>query len=76
MEYTGRVEGGVVVFDKKARPPDGTPVRIRPVQRRQRQEQAASELGKVLLSFAGRAEGLPDDMAENHDHYLYGVPKR
>jgi hypothetical protein len=33
-------------------------------------------LGQALLEFAGTAEGLPTDMAENHDHYLYGVPKR
>lgn len=30
----------------------------------------------VLLEFAGTAEGLPPDLAENHDHYLYGTPKR
>jgi hypothetical protein len=35
----------------------------------------ASELGEVLLSFAGKAKGLPHDMAENRDHYLYGTPK-
>ncbi len=32
-------------------------------------------IGEVLLEFAGQAEGLPSDMAENHDYYLYGVPK-
>lgn len=32
-------------------------------------------LGEALLEFAGAAEGLPPDMAENHDHYLSGVPK-
>ena len=33
-------------------------------------------LSEALLEFAGVAEGLPTDMAENHDHYLHGVPKR
>jgi hypothetical protein len=33
-------------------------------------------IGKVLLEFAGRAEGLPPDMARNHDHYLHGTPRR
>jgi hypothetical protein len=28
------------------------------------------------LEFAGVAEGLPADMAENHDHYLHGVSKK
>jgi hypothetical protein len=25
---------------------------------------------------AGKAVGLPEDLAENHDHYLHGLPKR
>ncbi|MBI5395687.1 MAG: hypothetical protein HZA91_10360 [Verrucomicrobia bacterium] len=29
-----------------------------------------------LLEIAGTVEGLPPDYAENHDHYLHGVPKR
>ena len=37
--------------------------------------QAGKTLSEALLEFAGVAEGLPTDMAENHDHYLHGVPK-
>jgi hypothetical protein len=33
-------------------------------------------IGKVLLEFAGKAEGFPADYSVNLDHYLYGVPKR
>jgi hypothetical protein len=33
-------------------------------------------LADFLLRVAGTAEGLPEDMAKNHDHYLYGMPKR
>ncbi len=33
-------------------------------------------LAEFLLRVAGTAENLPEDMAENHDHYLYGMPKR
>ncbi len=29
-----------------------------------------------LLAMAGIADGLPADLAENHDHYLYGAPRR
>lgn len=32
-------------------------------------------IGNVLLEFAGTAEGLPRDMARNHDHYLHGTPR-
>lgn len=33
-------------------------------------------IGKVLLEFAGKAQGLPADYSTNLDHYLHGVPKR
>ena len=33
-------------------------------------------LGDFFLRVAGTAQGLPVDLAENHDHYLYGTPKR
>lgn len=29
-----------------------------------------------LLDIAGTAEGQPEDMARQHDHYLHGTPKR
>ena len=33
-------------------------------------------LGDFFLRVAGTAAGLPPDLAENHDHHLYGTPKR
>ncbi|HEY2343225.1 MAG TPA: hypothetical protein VGH90_09365, partial [Chthoniobacteraceae bacterium] len=43
-------------------------------------EEAAREpktaWGKALLEFAGTADDLPADLSMNHDHYLYGAPKR
>ena len=32
--------------------------------------------GAALLEIAGSAEDLPADFSINHDHYLYGTPKR
>ncbi|MBI4690666.1 MAG: hypothetical protein HY754_10445 [Nitrospirae bacterium] len=29
-----------------------------------------------LLSVAGICNGGPKDLADNHDHYLYGMPKK
>lgn len=29
-----------------------------------------------LMGLAGKAEGLPSDLAEQHDHYLHGSAKR
>ncbi len=32
-------------------------------------------IGEALLELAGTAEGLPRDMARQHDHYLHGAPR-
>ncbi|MGB8354018.1 MAG: hypothetical protein WCD79_09050 [Chthoniobacteraceae bacterium] len=32
--------------------------------------------GTALAEIAGTAEDLPTDLSINHDHYLYGTPKR
>jgi len=31
---------------------------------------------QLLSRFAGKAQTLPEDAAENLDHYLYGLPKK
>ena len=36
----------------------------------------AESAWKVLERWSGKAEGLPPDMAENHDHYIHGARKR
>jgi hypothetical protein len=33
-------------------------------------------LAERLKDFIGILEDLPGDSAENHDHYLYGTPKK
>jgi hypothetical protein len=39
-------------------------------------EDHLEELRKTLLRWAGKAKGLPTDLARNHDHYLHGRPKK
>ena len=69
----GEVRGGVVVFAGSPPPlPEGTKVRIERVD----METALGELSAMLMAVAGKASGLPSDLAENHDHYLHGTPKR
>ncbi len=70
MKYTGTVKGGVVVLEGVTLE-DGTVVQVEPLERA-----PASTLGQRLKRFAGTARGLPPDMAENHDHYLHGRPKK
>jgi hypothetical protein len=45
-------------------------------QTRPQEKPHGKGIGQVMLEFAGRAEGLPEDYSANLDHYLYGVPKR
>ncbi len=71
--YTGEVKNGVVVFDPGASPPpEGTRVHVEPVGT----DEAVKDLSRRLLSIAGKAKGLPADLAEQHDHYIHGTPKR
>ena len=71
--YTGQVRNGVVVFDEGTPPlPEGTKVRVKPID----MEAEIRDLSRHLLSIAGKAEGLPSDLAEQHDHYIHGTPKR
>jgi hypothetical protein len=37
---------------------------------------AEATLGQRLMKFAGTVTNLPPDMAEQHDHYLHGRPKK
>jgi hypothetical protein len=32
--------------------------------------------GRALLEIAGKADDLPADFSLQHNHYLYGTPKR
>jgi hypothetical protein len=71
MEYRGRVQGGVVLFEE-AVPPDGAIVRVEVV------EAASGEptIWQKLRKYSGTVNDLPSDMAQNHDHYIHGGPKK
>ena len=79
MVYRGHVEKGVVVFDDSAALPDGLEVRIEligNVEKESLLDEDGLTLGQKLLKHAGKSVGLPADLAVNHDHYLYGTPKK
>jgi len=71
MPYTGVVQDGVIVLENGDSLPEGTRVRVEALE----PEPEAETLGQTLLKFAGKAQGLPSDMAEHHDHYLHVRPK-
>ena len=82
--YTGEVRNGVVVFDPGAPPPDGTKVRVEPIERSETpisgpDAESIAGTRAMLLAWARKAEEtappLPSDLAENHDHYAHGKPR-
>jgi hypothetical protein len=76
MVYRGIVKNGVVVLGEGADLPDGTDVRVEPIAR----DESLPEEGPTLVEQFGdviaTVPDLPCDMAEQHDHYLHGAPKR
>ena len=75
MTLEGHIEKGVVVFNEPVALPDGTKVRVEVLPGSPAVQEQAS-LYERLKPFAGILDDLPDDAALNHDHYLYGTPKK
>ena len=78
MTYRGEVRNGMVVLDGPARLPEGAHVEVTLLPRSAAitEEEQVPTLYERLRSVIGIAEGLPSDLAENHDHYAHGRPKR
>lgn len=83
-ELTGKVVNGVVVFENGETLPDGTIVKVEPLEESKSSESShdvphdIQRLREMLLSFAGviNDPDLPTDLSDNLDHYLYGTPKK
>lgn len=71
MSYLGEVKNGVIVLEEEASLAEGTKVRVEPLETADR-----PTLAERLKGFIGSLQGLPTDMARNHDHYLHGQPKK
>ena len=69
MTYRGKIKGGVVVLEEGVSLPEGTDVQVEPAPEK-------PTWAEVFKDVIGKAKGLPSDAARNHDHYLYGTPKR
>jgi hypothetical protein len=68
MVYFGRVKKGLVVVESRSRLPDGLRVRIEPMH------DGVDDPAYRLWELA--VDAGPADLSEQHDHYLYGAPKR
>jgi len=77
MSYRGHIEDGVVVLDDDVQLPNGTAVNVEPVipVLTEPVEDEIPTLYDRLKPFVGAVQGLPPDLAKNHDHYLHGAAK-
>lgn len=71
MELEGVVHNGVVVPDDATELTEGMRVRITPAP-----PEAPKTFGERYARFKGAIPGLPADLAEHHEHYRLGTPKR
>jgi hypothetical protein len=74
MELQGQVQNGMIVVDRPELLPEGAKVKVLveilgPASNK-------PTLAEKLLKHAGTVPGLPPDLAEQHDHYIHGTPKR
>ena len=70
MSITAIVENDTIKLPPGVHVPDGTSARIifETVARR--------TLAERYAGLIGITDALPEDMADNHDHYLHGAPKK
>ena len=83
MTVRGKIKKGKVLLDNPKALPDGTLVEVRPIKKARRPTKSTAakkapprSLAERYAAFIGKAKGLPPDMAENLDHYLYGLAKQ
>lgn len=80
MRLRGTVKKGKVLLSDPCTLKEGTEVEVHPVERKQKAKPGSrrnrKSLAERLAKVIGKAGGLPSDAAANHDHYLYGLPKR
>lgn len=75
MSFMSVVENDVIKLPSGFHLPDGTRVAVEPVTETT-DEKDMPTLYEVFEKFIGKAEGLPEDFAAEHDHYIHGTPKR
>ena len=69
MTYKGHVQNNQVILEPGISLPDGMEVLVEPVVPAAEGKGEASLLHR-LGGLVGSAEGLPEDLAANHDHYI------
>lgn len=72
MIYRGTVKNGVVALEGPEIPAEGTVVRVGEIPAAEDHPPWA----EVFNDLIGAADELPEVLAENHNHYIHGTPKK
>jgi hypothetical protein len=78
VTYRGKYKNGTVVLPKGVDIREGAEVEVTPIGRPSNgsSHEGESSFYERYKEFIDVLDGLPSDLAENHDYYLYGAPKR
>jgi len=76
MVYRGHVRNGKIELDEPTSLPEGSEVEVIVGPGEAEANEAGPTLYETLKPFIGAVDGMPEDFSVNHDHYLYGTPKR
>jgi predicted DNA-binding antitoxin AbrB/MazE fold protein len=78
MTLQGHIKNGAIVPDVPVVLPEGAAVQIEVVEKGSEAEivESRKTLAERFASIIGAARGLPADLADQHDHYLHGTPKK
>jgi hypothetical protein len=76
MILEGTISQGMIVLDRPTELPEGTRVQVTITPLPGISTECSPTLAERLLKHAGTVTDLPADMAEQHDHYIHGTPKR
>jgi hypothetical protein len=71
MTFRGHIEQGRVIFDEQVTLPEGAVVQVSLAP-----SQARRTIADRFRDVIGTASDLPEDLAQQHDHYLHGTPKQ
>lgn len=75
MSFTATIENGVIKLPPGVKLADGARVKVEPLPEAGDSD-ASPSFAEEFREFIGCVNDGPVDGADNHDHYLYGTPKR
>ena len=77
MTIKAHYDGKVLVPDEPVDLPINCPLelKVQPLSAAQRSERPLARLAELAQQFPVSPD-TPSDLAAQHDHYLYGLPKR